>query len=549
MAAPKVQPHFIVSLGKSLAQITSEFSPFPGYGLLAEALCTILEAVDNVAQNRFAARQLAARAHYFLLALRDSEKDGCLRNPTQARRIAQLELEIIRDKMRQWAKMGKFKSFVNQDEVSKEIVECHQRLDDCLTMLQLTTQFDILDWQKEHAESAKQDHQELVKHLAEMEAKQDLANDTLRENNDMLRNLMTMMQAMMGENKQAAERIQHGLSVNLYELQKQTGGLLPNCNLDSGEVRRTGEFPVRGNATMDIYEGVYLGRERVSMKAIRAMKGDDRTVHRFKREGEIWAKVWERDRGRYIVPFYGFCHSEGPFPYMISPWQENGDALSYVKRNDHKIDYPQFIKRIALGVQLLHTMNPPIVHGDIKPVGIVAIHSTEPTEPSLQANIMINDEGNPRLTDFGLSQIINDVSGTPFTQSSIVADSFRYFAPEVCTGSNIMSTMGDVYALGMTVLELLTHQQPYRKIRMHTEAVVRAANGQKPDRPLEEAVISRGLNDELWNCLMQCWSLEPEKRPTIQDFLLVLDREVITAVTETQHQKDEAEEPPPIYAP
>lgn len=83
----------------------------------------------------------------------------------------------------------------------------------------------------------------------------------------------------MGENKQVAERIQHGLSVNLYELQQKTGGLLPNCNLDSGEVKRTGQFPVRGNSTMDIYEGIYLGKERVSMKAIRAMKGDERTIH------------------------------------------------------------------------------------------------------------------------------------------------------------------------------------------------------------------------------------------------------------------------------
>ena len=168
----------------------------------------------------------------------------------------------------------------------------------------------------------------------------------------------------MGENKQTAERIQQGLSQNLYQLQKKSGQLLPNFNLNSGEVKRTSDFPVRGNATMDIYEGIYLGSERVSMKAIRAMKTDDRTVHvrpspvqppmnptdlqnqRFKREGEIWAKVWERDRGQHIVPFYGFCQIDGPFPYMISPWQENGNALNYIKANDSKIDYPQFVSSI-----------------------------------------------------------------------------------------------------------------------------------------------------------------------------------------------------------
>ena len=138
----------------------------------------------------------------------------------------------------------------------------------------------------------------MVERLAEIEAKQDLTNDMVRSNNEMLVNLMNMMQLVsfssfhavanayhsrclqaMGENKQIAERIQQGLSSNLYQLQRKTGHLLPNFNLNSGEVKRTGSFPVRGNATMDIYEGIYLGSEKVSMKAIRAMKTDERTVH------------------------------------------------------------------------------------------------------------------------------------------------------------------------------------------------------------------------------------------------------------------------------
>ncbi|RXW25178.1 hypothetical protein EST38_g690 [Candolleomyces aberdarensis] len=447
MSAPKQQPHFIISLGKSLAQITAEFSPIPGYGLLCAALCSILETCDNVTQNRFASRQLAERCHYFLLAIRESEDKCSLSNPRTAKATAERELVSIRDRMEKWAKMGKFKSYVNQDDIAREIVECHSSLSDCITKLQLTSQFEILEWQKEFSQRSKQDHQVLVEHLADVQAKQEISNDLLRNNNEMLRTLMTMMQTAMGENKQTAERIQHGLSQNLYQLQKTSGQLLPNFNLNSGEVKRTSDFPVRGNATMDIYEGIYLGSERVSMKAIRAMKTDDRTVHRFKREGEIWAKVWERDRGQYIVPFYGFCQIDGPFPYMISPWQENGNTLNYIKANDSKIDYPQFLKRIALGVHLLHTFNPPIVHGDIKSV-----------------NILIDDEGNPRLTDFGLSQIIDDVSAAPFTQSSIVADSFRYFAPEVCTGTGVMSTMADIYALGMTVLEA----NPQNKLSVST---------------------------------------------------------------------------------
>ncbi|EAU84593.2 TKL/TKL-ccin protein kinase [Coprinopsis cinerea okayama7 len=389
-------------------------------------------------------------------------------NLVAAKKAVERELTLIRGRMDKWSRMGKIKSFLSQDDVSREIMECHTAISDCISKFQLQSQIEIFEWQKEHEANTRLDHQELA----------------------------------MGENKQIAEAIQQGLSLNLYQLQKQSSELLPNRNLSSGEVKRIGEFPVAGTATMDIYEGLYLGKEKVSMKAIRAMKADEKSRHRFNREGEIWAKVWQKDRGQYIVPFYGFCQTDGPFPYMVSPWQENGDALTYVKANDHKINYRDFIKRIALGVQVLHTCDPPIVHGDIK-----------------SRNILINEEGHPRLTDFGLSQIINDVSGTPFTQSSIVADSFRYFAPEVCQGGGKMSTMSDMYALGMTVLEILTHQQPYRRVKHHTEAVLKAARGIKPDQPREEEVKARGLDDDMWTLLLQCWSLTPEARPSIEEFI------------------------------
>lgn len=39
--------------------------------------------------------------------------------------------------MEKWAKMGKFKSYVNQDDIAREIVECHSSLSDCITKLQV----------------------------------------------------------------------------------------------------------------------------------------------------------------------------------------------------------------------------------------------------------------------------------------------------------------------------------------------------------------------------------------------------------------------------
>ncbi|KAG2013889.1 TKL/TKL-ccin protein kinase, variant 2 [Coprinopsis cinerea AmutBmut pab1-1] len=339
------QPHLTISLGMSLAQITAQFAPLPGYNFIVDALCAILQCCDNVVQNRYAARQLATRCHAFVQSLKDTEMKGLNPNLVAAKKAVERELTLIRGRMDKWSRMGKIKSFLSQDDVSREIMECHTAISDCISKFQLQSQIEIFEWQKEHEANTRLDHQELVSSMARLQDTQDATQDLARENNEMLRTLMGMMQMAMGENKQIAEAIQQGLSLNLYQLQKQSSELLPNRNLSSGEVKRIGEFPVAGTATMDIYEGLYLGKEKVSMKAIRAMKADEKSRHRFNREGEIWAKVWQKDRGQYIVPFYGFCQTDGPFPYMVSPWQENGDALTYVKANDHKINYRDFVSR------------------------------------------------------------------------------------------------------------------------------------------------------------------------------------------------------------
>lgn len=56
----------------------------------------------------------------------------------------------------------------------------------------------------------------------------------------------------------SAYRVHSGLSSNLYHLQQQSGKLLPDFNLQSGEVKRIGQFPVSGTAAMDIYEGCFM---------------------------------------------------------------------------------------------------------------------------------------------------------------------------------------------------------------------------------------------------------------------------------------------------
>lgn len=52
------------------------------------------------------------------------------------------------------------------------------------------------------------------------------------------------------------------------------------------------------------------------------------------------------------------------------------------------------------------------------------------------------------------SQIVEDVTGVPFTQSRGVSESYRWFAPEQCVGDGTLSFKSDTYAYAMTVLEV-----------------------------------------------------------------------------------------------
>jgi serine/threonine protein kinase len=129
---------------------------------------------------------------------------------------------------------------------------------------------------------------------------------------------------------------------------------------------------------------------------------------------------------------------------------------------------------------MLHAWSPnPIVHGDIKCVRtfVSGLRLMLIEVVVLQENILIGADCRPLITDFGLSkvhphhltsktsqytersigQILEDVTGTPFTQSKGISDSYRWFAPEICSHPGILSPQSDMFSFAMTILEVRIH--------------------------------------------------------------------------------------------
>lgn len=131
-----------------------------------------------------------------------------------------------------------------------------------------------------------------------------------------------------------------------------------------------------------------------------------------------------------------------------------------------------------------------------------------------QRNIVIDDDGNPFLCDFGLSRIQHEVTRT-FT-SIVEGGKYRFLAPELYSGMDQKfrtSRASDCYAFGMTILEMATLQRPFAEFDNEMSASRAAERGQRPRRPEDMGDLPCEAADALWALLVKMWAHDPEERP------------------------------------
>src|SRR5690625_4088486 len=186
---------------------------------------------------------------------------------------------------------------------------------------------------------------------------------------------------------------------------------------------------------------VYLGYDQildrdVAIKVLRLeYANDEEFITRFHREAEAATSLAHPN----IVNIYDVGEEEHIL-YMVMEYVEGLTLKEYIQQNS-PIDIEETItimKQITSAISHAHANN--LIHRDIKP-----------------QNILINPNGQVKVTDFGIAVAL---SATSLTQTNSILGSVHYLSPEQARGG-MATKKSDIYSLGIVLFELLTGRLPF----------------------------------------------------------------------------------------
>jgi len=206
-------------------------------------------------------------------------------------------------------------------------------------------------------------------------------------------------------------------------------------------------------------------------------------LKRFRREAEAAASLDHSG----IVPIYEVGERDGSC-YFSMKLIEGGQLDEVVKRESMPIRRAvELIVKVAHTVHYAHERS--ILHRDIKP-----------------GNILLDQNGEPHLTDFGLARLVETESTV--TRTLEVLGTPSYMAPEQAVGNNAaVSSVTDAYGLGAVLYQLLTGQPPFAggttfetiKLLLDTE-------------PRQPRLLNPKIDRDLSTICLKCLEKDPRRR-------------------------------------
>lgn len=187
---------------------------------------------------------------------------------------------------------------------------------------------------------------------------------------------------------------------------------------------------------------VYLGYDTILDRnvAIKILRGDlstdEKFVRRFQREALSASSLAHPN----IVEMYDVGEDDGIY-YIVMEYVE-GKTLKQLLKKRGSLTLSEAIDiMLQLTDGMAHAHDSYIIHRDLKP-----------------QNIMIKDDGQIKITDFGIAMALN---ATQLTQTNSVMGSVHYLPPEQASGKG-STIKSDIYSMGIIFYELLTGSLPFK---------------------------------------------------------------------------------------